>query len=137
MLYYFLGSSHSTAYPTAFPALIDPGNNMDRSSSNITGQEVIKAIENCGRDSSTSAPGTGESNQPEIFRSMKINDASKTPYSDATQVRKKITTNYHQMFENVTYSPNISDYVYILPLVLNRNFCDAKRKSTNFNITLI
>jgi len=82
------GSSHSTAYPTAFPALIDPGNNMDRSSSNITGQEVIEAIENCGRDSSTSAPGTGESNQPEIFRSMKINDASKTPYSDATQTKK-------------------------------------------------
>ena len=28
------------------------------------------------------------SEQDEIFRSMKINDASKTPYSDATQVRK-------------------------------------------------
>ena len=95
VLYYFLGSSHSTAYPTAFPALIDPGNNMDRSSSNITGQEVIEAIENCGRDSSTSAPGTGESNQPEIFRSMKINDASKTPYSDATQVRKKFKNKYY------------------------------------------
>ena len=27
------------------------------------------------------------SEQDEIFRSMKINDASKTPYSDATQVR--------------------------------------------------
>ena len=103
MLYSHLGSSHSTVYPAAFPALIDSGNNMDRSSNNITGQEVIEAIENCVRDSSTSAPAAGDPNKPDIFRSMKINDASKTPYSDATQVRKKITTNYHQMFENYVF----------------------------------
>ena len=94
-LYSPLGSSHSSAYPAAFPALINSDNNMERPNSNITGQEVIEAIENCVRDSSTSAPATGDSNQPDIFRSMKINDASKTPYSDATQVRKKIKTNYH------------------------------------------
>lgn len=82
------GSSHSTVYPAAFPALIDSGNNMDRSSNNITGQEVIEAIENCVRDSSTSAPAAGDPNKPDIFRSMKINDASKTPYSDATQTKK-------------------------------------------------
>jgi len=82
------GSSHSTVYPAAFRALIDSGNNMDRSSNNITGQEVIEAIENCVRDSSTSAPAAGDPNKPDIFRSMKINDASKTPYSDATQTKK-------------------------------------------------
>ena len=30
---------------------------------------------------------TMDANSKDIFRSMKINDASKTPYSDATQVR--------------------------------------------------
>ena len=39
-------------------------------------------------DSSASIPQNGDPEQGEIFRSMKINDASKTPYSDATQVRK-------------------------------------------------
>ena len=88
-LYSPLGSSHSSAYPAAFPALINSDNNMERPNSNITGQEVIEAIENCVRDSSTSAPAAGDPNKPDIFRSMKINDASKTPYSDATQVRTK------------------------------------------------
>ena len=36
-------------------------------------------------NTSKTAADAGESD--EIFRSMKINDASKTPYSDATQVR--------------------------------------------------
>ena len=100
-LYSPLGSSNSNVYPTAFPALINSDNNMDRSSNNITGQEVIEAIENCVGDSSTSAPATGESSQPDIFRSMKINDASKTPYSDATQVRKKHKINYNWMFKMI------------------------------------
>merc|ERR1719411_1139988 len=38
-------------------------------------------------DSSPPAP-KGDSEQGEIFRSMKINDTSKTPYSDATQTKK-------------------------------------------------
>merc|ERR1712061_863409 len=75
-------------YPAAFPALINSDNNMERTKSNITGQEVIEAIENCVRDSSTSAPAAGDPNKPDICRSMKINDASKTPYSDATQTKK-------------------------------------------------
>ena len=95
VLYLPLGSSHSSVYPAAFPALINSDNNMERPNSNITGQEVIEAIENCVRDSSTSAPAAGDPNKPDIFRSMKINDASKTPYSDATQVRKKFKNNYY------------------------------------------
>ena len=42
------------------------------------------------KDSSSSVPPMDESDQNGIFRSMKINDASKTPYSDATQVRLRL-----------------------------------------------
>ncbi len=37
---------------------------------------------------SAAAAATGSDND-EVFRSMKVETTSKTPYSDATQVRKK------------------------------------------------
>ena len=52
--------------------------NKELITANIKTEDVIT-------NTSKTASDAGESQ--EIFRSMKINDASKTPYSDATQVR--------------------------------------------------
>ena len=55
---------------------------MDSESNNPKSGEVVAA------DSSPSKLNSLKSD--DIFRSMKINDTSKTPYSDATQVRLRL-----------------------------------------------
>ena len=86
--------------------LIISGPNSTAYSNDITYSTIINAVENIGKctndvaskesvpnthktgDNVTDLSSSMELEQDEIFRSMKINDASKTPYSDATQVRR-------------------------------------------------
>ena len=51
----------------------DSSTNMIKKEDDVTSSSIKPTSEAVGQD--------------EIYRSLKINDASKTPYSDATQVR--------------------------------------------------
>ena len=71
-----------------YDSIINAVDEVGKCSNMLPNKELITAnikTEDVITNTSKTASDAGESQ--EIFRSMKINDASKTPYSDATQVR--------------------------------------------------
>ena len=75
------GYSSEVTYSTIMNA-VDEMSKLRNSDTNKNSMTNIHSPGENVTDSSSSIPQKGE-----VFRSMNVNDASKTPYSDATQVR--------------------------------------------------
>lgn len=76
-------NQEATEYSTPFSTIINTVDAMNRNTQLNKG-----SVPNVPKGLSSSVPPMVESDQNGIFRSMNINDASKTPYSDATQTKK-------------------------------------------------
>lgn len=76
-------NQEATEYSSPFSTIINTVDAMNRNTQLNKG-----SVPNVPKDLSSSVPPMVESDQNGIFRSMNINDASKTPYSDATQTKK-------------------------------------------------
>ena len=94
ILFLLLLDSNSTEYITNQDIIkcVEEFNNYGNPAMNI---DTIKKEHDLGEtelesqsfSQQSNCKSTMDANSKDIFRSMKINDASKTPYSDATQVR--------------------------------------------------
>lgn len=67
-----------------------------------TKMESSVTVENNNFDIDALMAGAGKMTDDEVFRSMKIDQGSKTPYSDATQVRKLFKIDAENFFLGAT-----------------------------------
>ena len=67
-----------------------------------TKMESSVTVENNNFDIDALMAGAGKMTDDEVFRSMKIDQGSKTPYSDATQVRKLLKIDAENFFLGAT-----------------------------------